>query len=97
MTCNLTSRAVRLSNDTLVTGSDDWTACVWGAASGLCGSVLACHSGGVTSVDFTPGGDGILTGENVQGALFLWALQLLSAKLQVRRGTRSRLVHSYLI
>ncbi|GAQ82931.1 Calmodulin-binding protein CRAG [Klebsormidium nitens] len=64
-------RAVRLSNDTLVTGSDDWTACVWGAASGLCGAVLACHSGGVTCVDFSPSGDGILTG-SVDSTVRFW-------------------------
>lgn len=46
-----------------MTGSDDWTARVWSVANGACETVLACHSGAVTNVEYCPADKGIVTGK----------------------------------
>jgi len=48
--------------DTLLTGSDDWTARVWSVSRGTCDAVLACHAGPILSVDHSPSDKGIITG-----------------------------------
>lgn len=48
--------------DTLITGSDDWTARVWSVSRGSCDAVLACHAGPVQSVEYSPFDKGIITG-----------------------------------
>jgi WD40 repeat protein len=49
--------------NTIVTGSDDWTARVWSVSNGACETVLACHSGAVTNVEYCPADKGIVTGK----------------------------------
>lgn len=48
--------------DTIVTGSDDWTARVWSVTRGTCETVLACHAGAVTNVEYCVADKGIVTG-----------------------------------
>ena len=55
-------RSVRMVGDTILTGSDDWTARVWSVSRGSCDAVLACHDGPVLSVEYSPSDKGIITG-----------------------------------
>ncbi|KAJ7559413.1 hypothetical protein O6H91_04G083900 [Diphasiastrum complanatum] len=64
-------RSLRMVGDTMVTGSDDWTARVWSISRGTCDAVLACHAGGVTCVDYCSTDNGILTG-SVDGMVKIW-------------------------
>lgn len=48
--------------DTVITGSDDWTARVWSVSQGTCEAVLACHDGPVLSVEYSITDKGIMTG-----------------------------------
>lgn len=57
--------------DTLITGSDDWTARVWSVSRGSCDAVLACHAGPVQSVEYSPFDKGIITG-SADGLLRFW-------------------------
>ncbi|KAL0342397.1 UNVERIFIED_CONTAM: DENN domain and WD repeat-containing protein SCD1 [Sesamum calycinum] len=38
-------RSIRMVGDTVITGSDDWTARMWSVSQGTCDAVLACHDG----------------------------------------------------
>lgn len=51
-----------MSGDTILTGSDDWTARVWSLNRGSCEAVLACHAGPIISVEYSPSDGGIITG-----------------------------------
>lgn len=51
-----------MSGDTILTGSDDWTARVWSLNRGSCEAVLACHAGPIISVEYSPSDRGIITG-----------------------------------
>lgn len=48
--------------DTVVTGSDDWTARMWSISRGTCDAVLACHAGPILSVEYSTLDRGIITG-----------------------------------
>lgn len=48
--------------DTLITGSDDWTARTWSVSRGTCDAVLACHAGPILCVEYSPLDKGIITG-----------------------------------
>lgn len=48
--------------DTVVTGSDDWTARMWSVSRGTCDAVLACHAGPILSVEYSTPDKGIITG-----------------------------------
>ncbi|KAG7599890.1 WD40 repeat [Arabidopsis suecica] len=64
-------RSIRMVEDTLITGSDDWTARVWSVSRGSCDAVLACHAGPVQSVEYSPFDKGIITG-SADGLLRFW-------------------------
>eukprot|EP00850_Spirogloea_muscicola_P001194 SM000004S15064 [mRNA] locus=s4:1016752:1026454:- [translate_table: standard] len=55
-------RAIRMHGDTIVTGSDDWTARVWELSGGQCEAVLTCHGGPITCVDYCISSQGVVTG-----------------------------------
>lgn len=48
--------------ETVITGSDDWTARVWSVSQGTCDAVLACHDGPVLCVEYSTTDRGIITG-----------------------------------
>lgn len=48
--------------DTIVTGSDDWTARLWSVSRGTCDAVLACHAGPILAVEYSTLDKGIITG-----------------------------------
>ncbi|OAY75391.1 DENN domain and WD repeat-containing protein SCD1 [Ananas comosus] len=64
-------RSLRMAGDTILTGSDDWTARVWSISRGTSDAVLACHAGGIKCVkNFTLHSASILSisaGENWLG------------------------------
>ncbi|EEF50636.1 F-box and wd40 domain protein, putative [Ricinus communis] len=64
-------RSIRMVGDTLVTGSDDWTARVWSVSRGTCDAVLACHAGAILCVDYSMSDRGIITG-STDGLLRFW-------------------------
>ncbi|GER51170.1 stomatal cytokinesis-defective 1 [Striga asiatica] len=55
-------RSIRMVGDTVITGSDDWTARMWSVSQGTCDAVLACHDGPVLSVEYSMADKGIITG-----------------------------------
>ncbi|XP_024518570.1 DENN domain and WD repeat-containing protein SCD1 isoform X2 [Selaginella moellendorffii] len=67
-------RTLRMVKDTIVTGSDDWTARVWSVSQGSCDAVLACHAGGITCVEYSATDDGIITG-SADGLVRIWEYQ----------------------
>lgn len=56
-------RSLRKVGDTIVSGSDDWTARLWSVSRGACDAVLYCHKGAVTCVDYCAADHGIITGK----------------------------------
>ncbi|KAI3463765.1 hypothetical protein Pfo_020428 [Paulownia fortunei] len=64
-------RSIRMVGDTVITGSDDWTARMWAISQGTCDAVLACHDGPVLSVEYSIADKGIITGSN-DGLLRFW-------------------------
>ncbi|KAJ8752743.1 hypothetical protein K2173_007053 [Erythroxylum novogranatense] len=64
-------RSIRMVGDTMITGSDDWTARVWSVSRGTCDAVLACHAGPVLCVDYSAADGGIITG-STDGLLRFW-------------------------
>ncbi|XP_078432059.1 stomatal cytokinesis defective / SCD1 protein (SCD1) isoform X2 [Wolffia australiana] len=64
-------RSIRVVGDTVLTGSDDWTARVWSLSRGSCDAVLACHAGPVSCVEHSPADKGIITG-SIDGSLRFW-------------------------
>ena len=48
--------------DTIIIGSDEWTARVWSVSHGTRDAVLACHAGPITSVEYCAFDKGIVTG-----------------------------------
>ncbi|KAJ4797224.1 stomatal cytokinesis defective / SCD1 protein (SCD1) [Rhynchospora pubera] len=64
-------RSLRMFGDTILTGSDDWTARVWSLNRGLCETVLACHAGPIISVEYSPSDRGIITGSS-DGLIRFW-------------------------
>ncbi|KAJ9187303.1 hypothetical protein P3X46_002776 [Hevea brasiliensis] len=64
-------RSIRMVGDTLVTGSDDWTARVWSVSRGTCDAVLACHAGPILCVECSMLDRGIITG-STDGLLRFW-------------------------
>ncbi|XP_073147897.1 DENN domain and WD repeat-containing protein SCD1 isoform X4 [Henckelia pumila] len=64
-------RSIRMVGDTLLTGSDDWTARIWSVSQGTCDAVLACHDGPVLCVEYSVSDKGIVTGSN-DGLLRFW-------------------------
>ena len=53
---------MRMNGETIITGSDDWTARVWSLNQGTCDAVLACHAGPILCVEYSPSDKGIITG-----------------------------------
>ncbi|MCO5590562.1 hypothetical protein L7F22_044533 [Adiantum nelumboides] len=64
-------RCLRMAGDTVVTGSDDWTVRVWSLSTGICDSVLTCHCGAITSVEYCAADKGIVTG-SAEGIVRIW-------------------------
>ncbi|KAG7944548.1 hypothetical protein I3843_15G107500 [Carya illinoinensis] len=64
-------RSIRMVGDTLITGSDDWTARAWSVSRGTCEAVLACHAGPILCVEYSPLDRGIVTG-STDGLLRFW-------------------------
>ncbi|EPS64327.1 hypothetical protein M569_10454 [Genlisea aurea] len=64
-------RSIRMAGDTLITGSDDWTARIWSVSQGTCDAVLACHDGPVLCVEHSPTDRGVVTG-SIDGLLRFW-------------------------
>ncbi|XP_042042708.1 DENN domain and WD repeat-containing protein SCD1-like isoform X1 [Salvia splendens] len=64
-------RSIKMIGDTLITGSDDWTARVWSVSQGTCEAVLACHNGPVSCVEYSNADRGIITGSS-DGLLRFW-------------------------
>ncbi|KAL8487994.1 hypothetical protein ACS0TY_024319 [Phlomoides rotata] len=64
-------RSIRMVGDTILTGSDDWTARVWSVSQGTCDAVLACHDGPVNCVEYSIADRGIITGSS-DGLVRFW-------------------------
>ncbi|KAK3006749.1 hypothetical protein RJ639_015520 [Escallonia herrerae] len=64
-------RSIRMVGDTVITGSDDWTARMWSVSHGTCDAVLACHGGPVLCVEYSMSDKGIITGSS-DGLLRFW-------------------------
>ncbi|XP_019446275.1 PREDICTED: DENN domain and WD repeat-containing protein SCD1 isoform X2 [Lupinus angustifolius] len=64
-------RSIRMVGDTLITGSDDWTARIWSVSRGTCDAVLACHAGPILCVEYSSLDRGIMTGSS-DGLLRFW-------------------------
>ncbi|XP_057804973.1 DENN domain and WD repeat-containing protein SCD1-like [Salvia miltiorrhiza] len=64
-------RSIKMVGDTVITGSDDWTARVWSVSQGTCDAVLACHDGPVLCVEYSIADRGIITGSS-DGLLRFW-------------------------
>lgn len=64
-------RSIRMVGDTLITGSDDWTARMWSVSRGTCEAVLACHAGPVQCVEYSTLEKGIISG-STDGMLRFW-------------------------
>ncbi|ONM40613.1 DENN domain and WD repeat-containing protein SCD1 [Zea mays] len=64
-------RSMRMTGETIITGSDDWTARVWSLNRGTCDAVLACHAGPVLCVEYSPSDKGIITG-SADGLIRFW-------------------------
>lgn len=73
-----------MSGDTILTGSDDWTARVWSLNRGSCEAVLACHAGPIISVEYSPSDRGIITGSYfLAHHIFLLFIELFFSFIQV--------------
>ncbi|GAB4850614.1 Scytalone dehydratase [Ancistrocladus abbreviatus] len=64
-------KSIRMVGDTVITGSDDWTARVWSVSRGTCDSVLACHGGPIQCTEFSTVDKGIITG-STDGLIRFW-------------------------
>lgn len=64
-------RSIRMVGDTVITGSDDWTARVWSVSRGTCDAILACHAGPILCVEHSTTDKGIITG-SADGLLRFW-------------------------
>ncbi|OVA05014.1 DENN domain [Macleaya cordata] len=64
-------RSIRMVGDTVITGSDDWTARLWSVSRGTCDAVLACHAGPILCVECSASNNGIITG-STDGLLRFW-------------------------
>ncbi|KAL2342501.1 hypothetical protein Fmac_003786 [Flemingia macrophylla] len=64
-------RSIRMVGDTVITGSDDWTARIWSVSRGACDAVLACHAGPILCVEYSSLDRGIITG-STDGLLRFW-------------------------
>lgn len=64
-------RSIRMVGDTVITGSDDWTARMWSVSRGTCDAVLACHAGPILCVEYSVLDRGIITG-STDGLLRFW-------------------------
>lgn len=60
-----------MDRDTVITGSDDWTARMWSIARGTCDAVLACHAGPVQCVEYSSSDRGIITGWHLKNSFLL--------------------------
>ncbi|XP_061344925.1 DENN domain and WD repeat-containing protein SCD1 isoform X2 [Gastrolobium bilobum] len=64
-------RSIRMVGETVITGSDDWTARIWSLSKGHCEAVLACHAGPILCVEYSSLDRGIITG-STDGLLRFW-------------------------
>lgn len=60
-----------MDRDTVITGSDDWTARMWSVSRGTCDAVLACHAGPVQCVEYSSSDRGIITGWHLKKSFLL--------------------------
>jgi len=67
-------RSIRLVGDTLLTGSDDWTARMWSVSRGSCDAILPFHTGPILCVEYSPADKGVITG-SVDGIIRFWENQ----------------------
>lgn len=75
--------------DTVLTGSDDWTARMWSVSRGTCDAVLACHAGPVQCVEYSATDKGIITGLHYfLGTHFPFPLNYLKRKQKNLSGNR---------
>lgn len=58
-------RSLRMVSDTILTGSDDWTARMWSVSRGTCEAVLPCHAGPILCVEYSPSDKGVITGKSL--------------------------------
>ncbi|KAI5382926.1 Scytalone dehydratase, variant 3 [Lathyrus oleraceus] len=68
-------RSLRMVGDTVITGSDDWTARIWSVSRGTCDAVLACHAGPVLCVEYSSLDRGIITG-STDGLMRFWEMMM---------------------
>ncbi|XP_074572770.1 DENN domain and WD repeat-containing protein SCD1 [Curcuma longa] len=64
-------RSLRMVGDTILTGSDDWTARTWSVSRGTCEAVLSCHAGPILCVEYSPSDKGVITG-STDGLIKFW-------------------------
>ncbi|CAL9164135.1 DENN domain and WD repeat-containing protein SCD1-like isoform X1 [Musa acuminata AAA Group] len=64
-------RSLRMVSDTILTGSDDWTARMWSVSRGTCEAVLPCHAGPILCVEYSPSDKGVITGSS-DGLIKFW-------------------------
>ncbi|KAL6005912.1 Scytalone dehydratase [Asimina triloba] len=63
--------SIRMVGDTVITGSEDWTARMWSVSRGTCDAILACHAGPILCVEYSVSDKGIITG-SADGLLRFW-------------------------
>jgi WD40 repeat protein len=61
-----------MTRETIITGSDDWTARVWSLTRGTCDAVLTYHDSPILCVEYSPSDKGIITG--------MWPLLTFNAR-----------------
>ena len=66
------NRCLRMAGDTILSGSDDWTVRSWSISNGSCDSVLTCHAGAITSVEYCASDRGIITGLSIVATCFFY-------------------------
>ncbi|XP_021736318.1 DENN domain and WD repeat-containing protein SCD1-like isoform X2 [Chenopodium quinoa] len=64
-------RSIRMVGDSVITGSDDWTARIWSISRGSCDAILASHGGPVLCVEYSALDGGIITGSD-DGSVRFW-------------------------
>lgn len=56
-------RLLRMGDNLIVIGSDDWIVCVWFVLNGVCEVVLVCYFGVVINVEYCFVDKGIIIGK----------------------------------
>ncbi|XWS37669.1 hypothetical protein CRYUN_Cryun19dG0064800 [Craigia yunnanensis] len=90
-------RSIRMVGDTVMTGSDNWTARVWSVSLGTCDAVLACHAGPLLSVEYSASDKGIITGWPLSLFILLfngWAASILGKRGGGIKCVKNVTIHS---